>query len=74
MFAITFGVNCITMNIDQGITNAFIEAVPGEGLFMVEGNPTTNVIRILPADKTMMDNLACLAWSFDIGFAVFLFL
>ena len=43
------------MNIDQVITNAFMEAVPGEGIFVVEGNPTTNVIRILPADKAMMD-------------------
>ena len=56
------------MNIDQVITNAFMEAVPGEGLFVVEGSPTTNIIRILPADKAMMDNLVCLAWSIDLGY------
>ncbi|PVD51501.1 hypothetical protein DC498_13830 [Terrimonas sp.] len=56
------------MNINEVINNAFMEFVPGEGLFIVEGNPTTNVIRILPADKAMMDNLACLAWSIDLGY------
>lgn len=53
------------MNIDQVITNAFMEYIPGEGLFVVEGNPATNAIHILPADKAMMDNLACLAWGID---------
>lgn len=56
------------MNIDQVITNAFMESIPGEGVFIVEGNPTTNDIRILPADKAMMDNLTCLAWSIDHGY------
>lgn len=56
------------MNTDQVITNAFMESVPGEGLLIVEGNPTTNDIRILPADKAMMDNLACLAWGIDHGY------
>lgn len=27
-----------------------------------------NAIRILPADKAMMDNLACLTWSIDHGY------
>lgn len=56
------------MNIDEVITNAFKEIVPGEGFFIIEGHPVKNDIRIRPADKAMMDNLACLAWSLDIGY------
>lgn len=56
------------MNIDQVITDAFMEFVPGEVFFIVEGNPATNAIQILPADKAMMDNLACLAWGIDRGY------
>lgn len=56
------------MDIDNMINNAFAEVVPGEGYFMVEGNPTTNDIRILPADKAMNDNLVCFAWSVDLGY------
>ncbi|MGN6493161.1 MAG: hypothetical protein ACTHLE_14270 [Agriterribacter sp.] len=56
------------MNIDEVITNAFKEIVPGEGFFIIEGHPLKNDIRIRPADKAMMDNLACLAWSLDLGY------
>lgn len=45
-----------------------MEIVPGEGCFIVEGNPTTNAIRILPAERAMNDNLVCFGWSVDIGF------
>lgn len=56
------------MNIDEVITNAFREVVPGEGCFIVEGNPTTNDIRIIPADRAMNDYLFCFAWGVDIGY------
>lgn len=56
------------MNIDQLIHSAFKEMVPGEGFFIIEGHPVRNDMRILPADKAMMDNLGCLAWGLDIGY------
>jgi hypothetical protein len=56
------------MDIDYIINEAFINSIQGEGLFIVEGNPARNLLRILPADQAFKDNLSCFAWNINTGF------
>lgn len=43
-------------------------SIPGEGLFVVEGNPKRDV-RVLPADKAFTDNLECFRWNINTGYS-----
>ncbi|MCP9752897.1 hypothetical protein [Ferruginibacter sp. HRS2-29] len=56
------------MNVDEIISGAFMNSMQGEGLFIVEGNPKTNQLRILPADQALRDNLNCFTWDINTGF------
>lgn len=58
------------MTPDDMINAAFRNGsfVPGEGLFVLEGNPTTNKFRVVPADKAFTDNLICFTWNVNTEF------
>lgn len=57
------------MNPNEIIMQAFLNnPIQGEGLYIVEGNPKTNQLRILPADQAFKDNLNCFTWDINTGF------
>lgn len=56
------------MSSDEIILEAFMNPLQGEGLFIVEGNPKNNQLRILPADQAFKDNLNCFMWDINTGF------
>lgn len=57
------------MNPDDIISAALLgRQVQGEGLYIVEGNPRRNLLRIIPADKAFKDHLDCFAWNINTGF------
>lgn len=61
--------NLLAMNIDDFINSAFLSMpIQGEGLFIVEGNPSKNDLRVLPADQAFKDNLNCFAWNINTGY------
>lgn len=54
---------------DDIIMNAFMNnPIQGEGLFIIEGHPERNDLRIIPADEAFKDNLNCFTWNIDIGY------
>lgn len=56
------------MDIDEIITSAFQKSIQGEGLFIVEGNPDKNDIRVKPADQAYKENLSCFGWNINHGY------
>lgn len=57
------------MNPDDIIKNALLSwPLPGEGFYIVEGNPQRNDIRILLSDQSFKDNLNCFAWNINTGY------
>lgn len=54
---------------DDIIMKAFMNnPIQGEGLFIVEGNPEKNDLRILPADDAFKDNVNCFTWDINTGY------
>lgn len=55
--------------IDDIIMKAFMNTpIQGEGLFIVEGNPEKDDLRILPADDAFKDNINCFIWDINTGY------
>lgn len=54
---------------DELIIQAFSSyPILGEGLFILEGNPEKNDLRILPADEAFKNNLNCFTWDINTGY------
>ncbi|MEJ0103126.1 MAG: hypothetical protein WDO19_11450 [Bacteroidota bacterium] len=49
------------MSADDIINTAFRKnfIIPGEGMFILEGHPGRDELRIVPADRAFIDNLNC---------------
>lgn len=57
------------MTADEIIFQSFLNnPLQGEGLFVVEGNPAKNEIRVKPADQAYKDGLDCFAWNVNHGY------
>ncbi len=58
------------MSADDIINTAFRKnfIIPGEGLFILEGHPGRDELRIVPADRAFIDNLNCFVYNINHGF------
>ena len=59
------------MDADKIIQNALGGAgklIGGEQLFILEGNPERNELRILTAEETFKNNIAAFSYAFNTGF------
>ena len=58
------------MNADDIINTAFRKnfIIPGEGVFILEGHPGRDELRVVPADKAFIDNLNCFIYNINHGF------
>ena len=63
------------MNKDELIYQAFLNnPLQGEGLYVVEGNPAKNELRIVAGDQCFKDNLNCFAWNLNTGLNLWAYL